>query len=85
MGSRIAKILLIIGGVNWGLFGVGMLMNADWNVVKMVLGSMPTLEAVVYVLVGVAGVMEIFGCPCAKCKSGVCHTCATENKGEVKM
>jgi len=67
----IGKILLIIGGINWGLIGIGMLMNADWNVVKIVLGngSLPTLEAIVYILVGIAAVMKIFGCKCRKCKS----------------
>ena len=35
----ITKILVIIGGVNWGLVGLGMLLgNIDWNVVKMIFG-----------------------------------------------
>ena len=78
--SFIGKILLIVGGLNWGLVGVGMLTGADWNVVHMVLGSMPTLEAVVYVLVGVAAVVKIFGCKCNKCTSG-CTCDAGDMKG----
>ena len=80
----ITKILVIIGGVNWGLVGLGMLLgNIDWNVVKMILGSVPVLEAVVYVLTGVAAVMMIFGCKCGKCMS--CVSCALdEKKGENK-
>ena len=66
--NMIAKILVIVGGVNWGLVGIGMLYKADWNVVKMILGSMPTLEAIVYILVGVSAVMMLFGCKCGKCK-----------------
>lgn len=66
------KILVIIGGINWGLVGVGMLMNADWNVVHMILGSMPTVEAIVYILVGIAAVAKIFGCRCSKCMNGTC-------------
>ncbi len=62
-----AKILVIIGGLNWGLVGLGMLMGGDWNVVHMILGSISTLEAIVYLLVGVAAVMEIFCCKCGKC------------------
>jgi len=75
--SMIAKILLIIGGVNWGLVGVGTLLGAteSWNVVNMVLGSMPTSEAIIYLLVGVAAVMSIFGCKCKKCMAG----CATRD------
>ena len=68
--AMLCKILLVVGGLNWGLVGVGMLTGADWNVVHMILGFWPTLEAVVYVLVGLAAVMKIFGCKCSKCMSG---------------
>lgn len=67
--STCLKVLLIIGGLNWGLVGVGMLMSKEWNVVNMLLGTMPTLEAIIYVIVGLAAIMSIFGCPCAKCKA----------------
>ena len=82
VGNMIAKILVIIGGINWGLVGIGMLLKSDWNVVKMILGSIPTLEAIVYVLVGISAVMMIFGCKCAKCK-GTCRV--EEKKEEVQM
>ena len=36
--SMIAKILVIVGAVNWGLVGVGGLMDSDWNLVSMLLG-----------------------------------------------
>jgi len=45
----------------------------SWNVVRMVLGGMPMLEAIIYVLVGIAAVMKIFGCGCGKCRA--CLTC----------
>lgn len=73
--SRLGKLLLIVGGLNWGLVGVGMLMNSDWNVVKMLLGAWPTVEALVYILVGVAAVMKIFHCKCAKCMAA-CSQCS---------
>jgi len=73
--SKVGKVLLAVGGLNWGLFGVGILMDKELNVVNMLLGKMPMLEAVVYVLVGVAAVMYIIGCKCAKCKAA-CSTCA---------
>ena len=72
---KLGKVLLMIGGLNWGLVGVGMLMGKApdaLNVVHMLLGSMPTAEAVVYVLVGVAAVMRIFHCGCKKCSSCTC-------------
>ena len=52
----VATLLVVVGAVNWGLVGLGGFMGANWNLVNMLLGSMPQLEWVVYVLVGVAGV-----------------------------
>lgn len=71
----ICKILVIVGGLNWGLVGVGMLMNKmmAWNLVNMIFGSMPMVEAIVYVLVGLAALMMIFGCKCKKCM-GTCDS-----------
>ena len=46
-------ILLVVGGLNWGLTALG------WNVVNMILGSWPTVETVVYILVGLAAVYEV--------------------------
>jgi uncharacterized membrane protein YuzA (DUF378 family) len=82
----IAKILVIVGGLNWGLVGLGMLLGkADaWNLVKMIFGSMPTVEAIVYLLVGIAAIMLIVGCKCKKCPGGVCSP-APEQKVEGMM
>lgn len=66
--SKVGWVLVIIGGLNWGLVGAGMLAGSDWNVVHMLLGSWPTVEAIVYLLVGVSALVKIFGCPCKKCK-----------------
>ncbi len=77
--ASIGKILLIIGGANWGLVGVGMLMSSNWNVVNLLLGSWPVVEAIVYILVGVAAVMKIFGCKCKKCMAA-CASCCTDTK-----
>ncbi|MCX6752979.1 MAG: DUF378 domain-containing protein [Candidatus Nomurabacteria bacterium] len=79
----IAKTLVIVGGVNWGLVGVGMFMGSNLNLVNMIFGSMPKLEAIVYVLVGAAAVMSIFGCKCKKCGEA-CATCGVAPKEEVK-
>ena len=76
---RICKVLVMIGGLNWGLVGIGMLMNSDLNVIHLILVSMPTVEAVVYVLVGVAAVMKIFGCKCKKCMEA-CASCSAGGK-----
>ena len=60
--NGIACVLVIVGALNWGLVGIGMFMNADWNVVHMLLGSWPQVEWLVYVLVGIAGVLHIKSC-----------------------
>ena len=49
----VAFTLLVIGGLNWGLSALG------WNVVNMLLGSLPGVENFVYVLVGLAAVSEV--------------------------
>jgi uncharacterized protein len=53
----IAYILLIIGGINWGLVG---LLNLD--LVALVLGKMPLLQKLVYILVGLSAVFVLFKC-----------------------
>jgi uncharacterized membrane protein YuzA (DUF378 family) len=53
-------ILVIIGGLNWGLVGLGGFVGgADWNVVHMVLGSWPSVEWAVYVLVGLGALILV--------------------------
>lgn len=67
--SKFAWALVIIGGLVWGLVGVGMLMHQNWDVVNLVLGKWPTVEAVVYIAVGVATIATLVGCKCSKCKT----------------
>lgn len=43
----VAMILLVVGGLNWGLVGL-----LDLDLVALVLGEMSLLAKVVYVLVG---------------------------------
>ncbi len=74
MSAKVGKYLLIVGGLNWGLVGVVMLMDngSNWNVINLLLGGWPMVEGIVYVLMGVAAIMKIFGCKCSKCAGGVC-------------
>lgn len=60
--GMVAWVLLLVGGLNWGLVGAGMLAGSNLNVVNMLLGSMPTLEAVVYLLVGLSAVLCLVKC-----------------------
>ena len=66
--SKLAWALVIIGGINWGLIGIGMFMYKNWDVVYHIFGAWPKVEAIVYILVGVSAVAVLFGCKCKKCK-----------------
>ena len=53
--SMIAHILLIIGGLNWGLYGV-----AGMDLVNMIFGTIPILAQIIYVLVGLSGLYVLY-------------------------
>ncbi len=67
--KKLAWVLVIIGGLNWGLVGLGWLFGGkNWNVVNLILGGIPTVEGIVYLLVGVSAVVMAIGhCGCKKC------------------
>ncbi|MEX0616938.1 MAG: DUF378 domain-containing protein [Candidatus Woykebacteria bacterium] len=48
--------LLVIGGLNWGLVGLGYFLDTNLNVINLILGSIPVLENIVYVVVGLCAV-----------------------------
>lgn len=60
----VAFVLVMIGGLNWGLTAL------DYNVVSMILGSMPMIEQLVYILVGLSAVYMIVThkATCGMCK-----------------
>jgi uncharacterized membrane protein YuzA (DUF378 family) len=71
----ISFILVAIGGLNWGLIGLGRFLGGDWNVVHMIFGFSASLEAVVYVLVGVATVLLV------STHKKDCRMCSTSGMG----
>jgi len=60
----VITVLVIIGGINWGLIGA-----FEWNLVEWLLGSWPVVERVVYVLVGLAALSMIPCCLGGNCKA----------------
>lgn len=74
--GMIVCVLVLVGALNWGLVGLGWLAGgADWNVVHKLLGKWMTVEAVVYVLVGLAGVYKLVMCSkCCGSSNGNCST-----------
>lgn len=61
---KFAWVLVIIGALNWGLVGL----NPDWNLVNLILGGLPIVERIVYVLVGLSGVAMLAMGSCKACK-----------------
>lgn len=55
MLGKIALILTIVGGINWGLVGL-----ADFNLVNLILGFVPILERIAYLLVGVSALYTAY-------------------------
>ena len=51
----VAFVLVVIGGLNWGLVGV-----AGFNLVDTIFGAGSTLSAIVYDLVGLSSIYLIF-------------------------
>ena len=54
--------LVLVGAVNWGLVGL-----FNYNLVNMLLGGMPSIEKLVYVLVG-ASAVYVGATPMSDCK-----------------
>ncbi len=51
----IALILVIIGGLNWGLVGL-----FNYNLVDAIFGPMSTLSRIIYILVALAALYMIY-------------------------
>ena len=62
---KVALVLVVVGALNWGLVGF-----FNYNLVNTLLGSWPTVERVVYVLVGLSGLAVLMVGPCKKCCGG---------------
>lgn len=70
----ICLILVIIGGINWGLIGI-----FGFNFVAFLFGAWPIVERVIYILVGIAAIIMIFiasrCCRNGKCSGTCTHVC----------
>lgn len=52
--NLLALILLVVGGLNWGLVG-----TTGFDLVRAIFGDMTLLSRVVYTLVGVAAIYQL--------------------------
>ena len=68
---KLVCLLVLVGALNWGSVGA---FNVDF--VAKLLGSYPLALRIVYILVGVAGVIKLLSCfiTCPCCKDSSCST-----------
>lgn len=52
--NLVTLLLIIVGGLNWGLVGL-----FDFNLVSAIFGDMSALARIIYVLVGISAVWQI--------------------------
>ena len=52
--QKICLVLIIIGAINWGLVGL-----FDFNLVSTLFGVDSIITKIVYILVGIAGIIDI--------------------------
>lgn len=64
----VAKALVVIGALNWGIVGVAGFFGSQWDLVSGIFGMDTFLTNLVFILVGLAALIYIFGCKCKKCK-----------------
>jgi uncharacterized membrane protein YuzA (DUF378 family) len=51
----VALILVIIGALNWGLFGL-----FGYDVVEEIFGSLTTISRLIYIFIGLAGMYLLY-------------------------
>ena len=54
VAHKVAHVLVLAGGLNWGLIGL-----FDLNLVQTLLGSLPSVERLVYILIGAGTVYAL--------------------------
>lgn len=54
--DKVVQVLLIVGGLNWGLVGI----KSSYNLVDKLFGVGSTLSRVVYYVVGLAAVYALY-------------------------
>lgn len=52
--QKVALVLIVIGAINWGLVGL-----FDFNLVETLFGADNVITKVIYVLVGISGIIDI--------------------------
>jgi uncharacterized membrane protein YuzA (DUF378 family) len=56
----ISYVLLVVGGLNWGLVGIGNFMGMNLDLVNLIFGAIPVLRDIVYIVVGLGALYAIY-------------------------
>lgn len=64
----IAYVILVLGGINWGIYGVSRLFNKQFDLIAWIFGNgsagglinVPMLGYILYILVGLSGLYAIY-------------------------
>jgi uncharacterized membrane protein YuzA (DUF378 family) len=69
----IMTLLVVVGGLNWGLVAIGNFLGKNLNVVNLLLGRWPVAEGIVYILVALSALFygyvmafKVENCGCMK-------------------
>jgi uncharacterized membrane protein YuzA (DUF378 family) len=83
--KQIAYVLVLIGALNWGVYGV-----SGYDLVNICAGKIPMIARIIYVVVGLSALYIIINryrvCACKSCdcctkeKCTHCATCSVEEK-----
>ncbi|MDD9868075.1 MAG: DUF378 domain-containing protein [Candidatus Campbellbacteria bacterium] len=60
--QKLTMALIVIGGINWGLVGIGNFLQRDWDVVNWLFTDLlgwNVVTNIVYVVVGIAAIAAI--------------------------
>lgn len=76
----VAMVIVLVGALNWGLVGL-----LGFNLVNWLFASLPMVERVIYVVVGLSALAMAFGCHCKKCAEACTKAGGTCCGGEHKM
>lgn len=72
--NMVSLILVIVGGINWGLVGV---FNVD--LVALIFGAMSLVSKIIYILVGLSAINMIFiASKCKCCVGGTCSSASSQ-------
>ena len=57
---KLIKIFLILGGIDIGIKGLGIIFNKNWQIIGLFKDFSPIVPTIFYILIGISAVYSIF-------------------------